>query len=271
MKKIIKLFTIALSITLFISCDRDQGNTDYLNNRDALISFTSSSGSLFVEDGGDNEIKILVSSTALADSDIAFDISVDPSSSAQEGIDFEITSSTMFNEGDIVTEFIVTGDFDNALIEGKRALLVLTAEDSAGVIVGLNNTFELNLFKSCPFDGLNTTDYNAAVVAFDDDAPAYSVELVPVPGTTNQWTVFTGWGTDFVAWATGNSGFSGAYVYSGTITINEDFSVDFDGNDAWATGGTGVFSPCDQVITYTLTQALFTSPFTVDVTLTPGI
>ena len=141
---------------------------------------------------------------------------------------------------------------------------------SAEAKIGNTNQFTLQLFKSCPFEGLNTTSYDVDVFAFDDQAPSHSVTLVPVAGTDNQWTVTSSWGPDFVAWATGDPSYSGAFLYSGTIVLNDDYTVDFIGNDAWATGGSGNYSPCTQVFDITLTQGLFTTSFTTQVVMSPN-
>lgn len=268
MKTIYKILTLLLVMTISVSCDRDTGDTDYLNNRENTLFFQSTKATLFVEDGQPNTYTIKVGATSLADSNIPYAIVVDPSSTAIDGEDFNIVSNTELVSGTIVTTFTIQANFEPAIIEGKTAILKLTAGE--GVNIGASDTFKLDLFKLCPFTGLDTNSYTASVFAFDEEAPGYNITLNPVAGTNNQWTVTTGWGTEFVAWATGSAGYSGLYVYSGTITLNSDFSVDFDGDSSWATGGTGVFSPCTQVFTYTLSQALFTNPFTVDVVLTPN-
>ena len=88
-------------------------------------------------------------------------------------------------------------------------------------------------------------------------------------GNPNEYAVDSCWGSSFVADATGNPAYQGQFIYSGTLTINSDLSVTVVGNSAYATGGTGSYNPCTGEITYTLTQALFSNPFTVNVILTP--
>lgn len=232
MKTIYKLLSLVFILTVSVSCDRDQGDSDYLNGRGSTIFYSSPSGTLFVEEGAANNYQISVATTAIQNSGIPYSIEVDPSSTAVEGVDFDFASSTQIPGGNIVSTFSIEAYFDNASLDGKT--LVLNLVGSEGVDVGTNNTFSLDIFKSCPYNGLNTTDYSAAVVAFDAEAPSYDVTLVPVAGSDNQWTVTTGWGPSFVAWATGDPQYEGAFLYSGTITLNSDFSVDFAGDDAWA-------------------------------------
>jgi len=266
MKTIYKILTLTLVFTVFISCDRDTGDTDYLNNRESTLFFNSTKGSLYVESDKTNTYTIKVGSTAVAQNSTPYIITVDPSSTALEGVDFDIITSTEIVSGTIVSSFTIEAYFDSAITEGKTAILKLSAE---GANVSSKNTFTLDLFKYCPYSGLNTTSYVATVFAFGEEAPSYNITLNPVAGTTNQWTVTTGWGPTFVSWATGNSAYDNYYLYSGTITLNSDFTVDFDGDSSWATGGSGGFSPCTQVFTYTLSQALFTTAFATDVVLTP--
>ncbi|WP_289044667.1 hypothetical protein [uncultured Olleya sp.] len=261
--KILYLFIISVVVT---SCDRDLIETDF--DQKSIIFFNNEEGNLFVEENGANIINIAIGSTATSEGNVGYTITVDPTSTAVEGEDFNIVNtSTSFANGEIVTNLIIEGDFTNAVSEGKIAKFILSSNEAK---VSENNTFELNLFQFCPFEGvLTTTSYAASVFAFDDEAPSHDVVLTPVTGTTNQWTIATSWGPNFVSWATADASYDGQYLYSGTIIVNDDFTLDFIGNDAWATGGTGSFSPCTQEFSMTLTQGLFSTSFTTDVVLSP--
>lgn len=268
MKNNLKTLLVLVLVTIISSCSRDQGNTDYLENRDNIVYFNSSTGSLFVEQGESNEYEITISSSSIAQSDANFTIEVDESSTAILDEDFTISSNTKIEQGNLVTSITVTGIYENSSLDGKTAILNLVGLD--GVLVGQNNQFELDLIRSCPYTGLNTTSYDVTVFAFDDEAPSFSTTLVPVTGAENTWSVTSAWGPEFVAWATGNPIYSNMFLYSATFKIEDDFSVTVVGDDAWATGGTGVFNPCSQEMQVTLTQDLFTTGFTVDVVLTPN-
>ena len=255
-------------LALVVSCSPDKGDTDYLNNRTPYIYFAKTSADFYIEEGAANTYDVKVALSAPQSQDLMYDISIDPNSDAVEGVDFTISSpSFKVQAGSIVGSFTVLGDFNAASIDGKSVTFLLSSVDDADL--GQITEFTLNLFKLCPYEGLNTTSYAANVYAFSDEAPSYNTTLSPVPGTDNQWTISTAWGTEFVAWATGNPAYSGLYVYSATIVLNEDFTVDVIGNDALATGGTGTFSPCTQQFSFTLTQGLFTNAFTVDTVLSP--
>lgn len=112
--------------------------------------------------------------------------------------------------------------------------------------------------------------YSAQPFAFGEDSPAYTATLTAVDGTTDQFTIDSAWGPNWVAWATGDPGFEGIYVYSGVITINADNSITIVGDDGWsAIGGSGEYDPsCVNVFSYTLQQELFAGTFTVDNVLT---
>lgn len=155
-----------------------------------------------------------------------------------------------------------TGNYD--------VLFTLVSVNHPDYQIGLSDGSKIvqHTLTVCNVEVLNT--YNgAAVASIGVDGPAFNPTLTLVPGTTNQYTIDTAWGPDYVAGLTGNPGFNGMFVYSATITINDDYSVTVTGDDAWATGGTGTWDPCTNTITYTLTQGLFGNPFTTDVTLTP--
>jgi len=268
MKNIFKILTLSLVAIIAISCDRDTGEYPYLNDRVNTIGYTSSSSTLFVEDGAANNVSVGVAATSVVDAG-SFSISVDESSTAVEGVDFTIEGGNNFSfeSGNIVLTFSVIGLFEGAIVEGKTLVLNL---QSADFEVGSSNQYSLTFVQFCPFDGLETTSYTAYPSAFDANAPEFSVTLVPVGDSINEYTIASGWGPNFVSWATGNSGYDGLYQYSGTIVINDDFTIDFVGDDAWATGGSGEFSPCTQEFSYTLQQGLFTTSFETDVVLIPN-
>lgn len=260
-----------MTLTIVTSCDRDQGEYPYLDNREVTIGFRGAEESLFVENGADNMVSATVgASTVLLGG--SYSVSVDDSSTAVLGVDYDFVSGTdgSFESGNILSSISIVADFDNSTTDGKTVVLNLISNDPSLTVAEAFSQYTINLIQFCPFDGLNTTSYTAYPNAFEVDAPSYQVSLIPVGNSTTEYSIETGWGVNFVSWATNNSGYDGLYVYSGTITINEDFTTTFDGDDAWATGGTGLFSPCTQGFSYTLSQGLFENPFTVDVVLVPN-
>ncbi|AUC77490.1 hypothetical protein [Olleya sp. Bg11-27] len=261
LNKILYLFVVSAIVT---SCDRDFVDTNF---GQPTIGFASETADLYVEDGAINQISIELASTAVTEGNVNYSISVDPTSTAFEGTEFTIVnSSTSFANGEMFTNLIIEGDFANADYEGEVAKLILTSNQAQ---ISQDNSFDLNIFKVCEISSLNTLDYNAEVFALGDTAPSHSVTLTPVAGEDRQWTITSSWGPEFLAWATGDPAYSGLFVYSGTIILNDDLTVDFIGDEALTPGGTGVFIPCPQEFNITLTQDVFTNPFTVDVVLSP--
>lgn len=117
--------------------------------------------------------------------------------------------------------------------------------------------------NDCPTE--ISEEYGVDVFALGGQAPSHDVEFVPVDGSDNQWTITSSWGPNFVGWATGNAGFNGQFVYAGTVTLNDDFTVDFEGTNGT---GTGTYSACDDRFEITITQNVFTTDFTVDLVMT---
>ncbi len=112
--------------------------------------------------------------------------------------------------------------------------------------------------------------YTASPSAFGEAATEYTATLTAVAGTTNQFTIDSAWGPNFIAWVTGDEGYEGLYIYSGVLTINTDNTIKIVGDNSWsAVGGTGVYDDsCLNEFSYTLKQTLFGNPFTTDVVLT---
>lgn len=274
MKNIFKTLLLLVLVTTVSSCSRDQGDTDYLDNRENIISYTASSGTLFIEEGEANEYVITVSATSIAKTDANFTIEVDETSRAVLDEDFTISSNTSIAEGNLVTSFTVSGIYENSTLEGETVRLNLVGAD--GVSVGNNNQFELELIRSCPFTGLNTTSYDAtvytSVISTDDGVgPPFSLTLEPVLGVENTWSLSSAWGPNYVAWTQGNNpAFNNQYVYPATIKIEDDFSVTVTGLSNDGPGGSGIFNPCTQEMLITLNQSVFSNPFTVDVTFVPN-
>ena len=101
----------------------------------------------------------------------------------------------------------------------------------------------------------NNTPFNFTATITQIDATNYSID--------------TAWGPSFVAVLAGQPGLAGQYLYPATITLNSDGTVSLLGGAAYATGGTGSYDPCADVFSYSLSQAVFTGDFTVEVVLSP--
>jgi len=266
MKKYI--YILFASLGLLTSCEEDlviyDAGDGFISNEVAAAS-TAEDGdpiSTTISLGtGSNESGVSVNFDVVIESGDASRFNITPSNGV-----LEIPAGEF--SGEIVVEPI-----DNIDADGNVVIRVELSESNALPVgtagLGLERTTTVFTItdNDCPTE--ISENYTVVVSAFGDEAPSHTVQLVPVPGTDNQWTVTSSWGPEFVAWATGDASFSGAFPHPGTITLNDDFTVDFVGDDSWSTGGTGTYSACDDQFTLTVGQeGLFTNPFTVDLVLT---
>jgi hypothetical protein len=261
------LYILFASLGLLTSCEEDLVIFD---EGDGFVQVDKSSASTS-EDGDAMSTSVnLGASSNESGVTVNFDVTIESGDASR----FTITPSNGVLEipaGEFSADIVVT-PIDNLEADGNVVIRVDLSESNSlpvGVAgAGLESTGTTFTItdNDCPTE--IAEDYRVNVFAFGSEAPAHTVELVPVAGTSNQWTVATSWGPEFVAWATNNPIYSGAFLYSGTIVLNENFTVDFIGDDAWATGGSGSYSACDDQFSITLTQALFTSAFTVDIVMT---
>lgn len=266
MKKIIYIILL-LSVIVFQSCDVDKVDDDFLNDVKTYSEFARTDLTLSVLEGKENSATVAVRvSKAVISSGLS--VSVDEDSEAVEGVDFTLDQNFNFN-GDMIEGYItLTGIFENAELDGKTLILNLTSSDEDVVVQG-KTQLNVLLEKQCPIDSVDFgVNYEISVFAFGEEAPSHTVSLTPVAGAENQWTITSSWGPNFVAWATENPGFNGSYQYSGTLTLNDDLTVEFVGDAGWTAGGTGNFSACSNEFYITLSQSLFTNAFTVDIVMT---
>lgn len=149
--------------------------------------------------------------------------------------------------------------------------LVDTSQDN--LILGLEgNTPEehpiVHTVQVC--DGTIKTSYTGMSYIGESLISTFQATLTPVPGEDNTFNIDTAWGTDFVANAASDPTLVGQFVYSGTLTVNDDRSVIIVADDQanFPNGGTGTYDPCTKTFNLVLTQELFSSPFDVPVVLT---
>lgn len=124
-------------------------------------------------------------------------------------------------------------------------------------------TFSQSLTGCPPTGGV----YNAQPNAFGSDLTPFTVTLTPT-ANANEYTLLTTWGPNLVFDLTGDRQYIGQFLYPSTLKINDDASVTVTGDGGFYTGGSGTYTVCDDIIQVTLTQGIFTNPFTVDVTFT---
>lgn len=178
MKTNIKLILLLLTALIVQSCDQKLESADYLNNRTPYLYFTNDSQSLFIKMDEPNQFDIDVRLSGEYSKEITYTISVDPSSVAQEDVDFTLPSKTItIPSGQLFSSFKIECFFDQAIIDGKKLVLNLTSTDN--VQIERKSQMELTLIKFCPINADFTGSYHISFVSGGVDA----ANFLPVFGT----------------------------------------------------------------------------------------
>ena len=165
MKNIYKLLTLVLTLTIVTSCDRDQGEYPYLDNREVTIGFRGAEGSLLVENGADNMVSAIVGASTVVPSG-SYSVSVDGTSTAVLGVDYDFVSGTdgSFESGNILSSISIVADFANSTIEGKTVVLNLTSNDPSLSVAEAFSQYTINLIQFCPLNADFTGSYTLSTV-----------------------------------------------------------------------------------------------------------
>jgi hypothetical protein len=265
MKKFKYLFAF-LAIGL-ASCETDTGDESFMTNRDTIVSFTAGSTTLFTTAEGKNTFTLSVAVSQRSSSPMEIAIEVDSASDAVLGTDFTMSANSItIPAGAFSGSVDIVSNFDAASFDGKALIIKMMAVD--GAILGQTTKCTIDIVKSCPLPEALNASYTANPFAFGLDAPEFTASFTRVGTEGLTYSLDSGWGPNFVGWATLDSSFNGLYLYPCELTVNADGTVDVTGS-GYVSGGSGTFDACTGVITVTLRQALFTTDFTVDVTFTP--
>lgn len=247
----------AVSTSFFVGCESED---DF--NAPNYVTFASSNMEFTVDQNSSGSFDVTVYTAEESGSSKTFAINVDESSSISEE-DFNVPETVTVPANSNEGSFTI-GITDNT-IDNAGETLVLTLENAGGYT---GEPLSIDILKLCEFESL-ASSYTATVTAFDSQAPEFDVVL-----NEEGELVFSGeslWGPNFVAWATGDDGYAGSYVYSGTITLNSDNSITVSSEEAMMLGGQGRYNPCTGTFSYTLETSLFGEPnVMVDVVLTPN-
>lgn len=264
MKKNKIVYILAMLLITFTSCENDEEIDTPSYEGTSWIQFESESVSV-TEANTVNIPVLLASSSNASGTTVNFTVT----SQASDRFNITQNGSIQIPSGEFSANIELIPVDDN-LVNGDAEITITLSSSEVGVGLGgdgvrFHNTVVTLVDDDCI--PMPSTLYTASVRAFNDDAPSYDATLTPVPGTTDQYSIDSAWGPNFVGWATGDPSFNGAFVYPATIRINSDLTIDVIGAAGYATGGTGTYDSCGDVFMFTLTQGLFTTDFTVDVTL----
>ena len=150
MKNIIKLSLILTIVFGFTSCDSKDDDTSFLNDRQSASYFVpGSSANLLVEEFTTPTFDIFVGVSESKPFARSFTYSVDPSSTAVQGVDYTLSSTLSVPANSIVGSIVVTpGGYETTSLSGKTVKVVLN--DVEGTILGNRDEFTLTIFRSCP-------------------------------------------------------------------------------------------------------------------------
>jgi hypothetical protein len=266
MKKIIFLTTILFITALFTGCE--ESDESYMDNRAVIAAMNESSSIIFATSEGLNTYTLKINVSQVLKSDMVFNLEVDETSTATEDVDFSFSESSItIAAGSFSGSIDVVADFDNSSFDGKLVKINLIAPD--GIFSSPLSSIDINIIKSCPLPSELSSSYTAAPTAFGGlSGPTYTANFTRVGTTGLTYAIDSGWGPNFVSWATGDSSYDGQFIYPCELTVNADGTVTVTG-ESFYTGGSGTYDSCTGIISVNLTQAVFNSPFTVDMTFTP--
>ena len=271
MKKFKYLFAF-LAIGL-ASCETDTGDESFMTNRDTIVSFTAGSTTLFTTAEGKNTFTLSVAVSQRSSSPMEIAIEVDSASDAVLGTDFTMSANSITIPAGAFTGSVdIVSNFNAASFDGKALIVKMMAVD--GAILGQTTKCTIDIVKSCPMPEELATSYAASPFVLGDvPAPEFTATLTRVGTSGLVYDVDTGWGPNFVSWVFNTTLYDGLYIYPCQITVNPDGTVDVDGVDAWASGGSGTFDACTGIITLTLQHGLYSYSSGADnsviVTFTP--
>lgn len=188
MKNILKYSMIFSLFIGFVSCDSTDDDTGYLNDRTSVSYFVpGSSGTLLVEEEAPAVYEVKVGISEPKNFDRAFTYSIDPTSTAVEGVDFTTSSTLVVPANSVVGTITVTGIYAGSVLAGKVAKFNL--EDVEDALIGQRKQFSLNIFRSCPVP----SDYFVGTYEIQQqsgNAPfgigfAWGTQTVEVTGSAN--------------------------------------------------------------------------------------
>lgn len=267
MKNIIK-YIIALTLIINVSCDSDNNNDEYgkgYNTGWLEMSGYGDSASFETTINHDEVIKIPVKLNAGTNDNglkVTYDISLEDGFLDDTSI---LGERTFMIEKDALNDNI---EFTPILSSGFYKLkFTLVSTDDGEFQVGLSD-------DSQPIDFiLNVTNYNnydAQPTAFGENSPAYVAKIAKIGGTTDQYSVDSAWGPNWVTWATGNPAYEGMFLNAGIITVNTDNTLTITGDYIAGTGSMGTFDSVSGVFDVTFNEAdLFNQGFAINTVFTP--
>ena len=131
MKKIFKPFIFACTIALLsVSCDSDENSHSYSGSNityyDAPLTY-----SINASDNDDNTASVVVLATTLSSSDRQISLSVDPTSTAVLGVDFNMPATVTIPANSYKGTVVVTSMFTATTLAGAKVFITITDPSAA--------------------------------------------------------------------------------------------------------------------------------------------
>jgi len=248
---------VILTLVAFFAASCDDSVDPETFTGPHFTAFTDPASSINLSETSTDAFVLPVSISEAQSSAVTIDYTVtNVAGTATAGVDYTIAeSSIVIPAGEFLGQLTIN-TIDNATFDGEdgRSFVIELTSNTAGLDLGLaeESSFKKTVTiidDDCPVETSST--YAGSGMAFGSAIPDWTVTATPVAGTTDQFRVDSGWGPNFVGWATGDPGFNGLFVYTGVITVNPDGTATFTGDDGWATGGTGSYDPCGDIFSFT--------------------
>jgi hypothetical protein len=261
MKKMKKLLYLFISASLFISCSDDDMEPAFSDS--GWIDFTSATSSS-ADSVGSTDVGVAVNlGTNLAGQTITYSVEL-ITGTANDSSVFGTYTQEIPSED---TSGFLSVPISTTDADGYEALVTILSSDGM-YDAGLSDGSKLTEHTITVCQDRSTELLSGPLSGFSEldgtGVEIYSPILTPVAGENNVYETDNIWG-GLVEVLTG--GAAPPIPYPGTLTLNDDLTVDFVGSEGYATGGTGFYNACTNEIFISLTQDLFTTDFTVEVYL----
>ena len=267
---LIKSILMLFSLAIFTSCDEDDSKFG-VDSQSGWVQFTTGA-QIDVAFGTTDEVVIPVKLFSAVNPGLDVSYTIQDVVGTTAGI---VTSNPGFMtvesgklDGNLVLGIATTG-----LSSSIEFDVTLTVTSRDNVQVGLSDDSKpiVRRVRLCPFTFASsyTGVPTANIASGDVEADSFSVNFVPT-ANPNEFTLSTTWGPDYVAFLTGNPGFSGMFLYPSTLSVDTTTGdVTVVGGAGYADGGSGTMDACSGEITVVITDGLF-GAFPTTVVFTPN-
>ena len=143
-----RISIILIALFTFISCEEDLIIYD-VDNGQAVVAFNGATNvDLPVTIEGVSSVDLEIGVTTKSESSRTFNVSIDPSSTADSG-EYSVDTSVVIPAGEFTGTLTVTGNFE-AVPDGVTNTLVLNINEPSAGILGQKTQVTINIFRFCP-------------------------------------------------------------------------------------------------------------------------